>query len=72
MENQIIGPTSFSFKGINWQKVLIGAGVAILGSLLTYFTTWITGQNFGIYTPIVVSIWSIIANVGRKWISDNE
>ena len=68
----VIGPTSFSFKGINWKKIITGAGVAVIGALLTYTTTWVTGENFGTYTPIVVAIWSVIANVGRKWISDNE
>lgn len=70
--NNTIGPTSFSFKGIHWGKVGAGALVAVVGALLTYLTSWIAGENFGAYTPIIVGIWTIIANVGRKWVSDQE
>jgi hypothetical protein len=72
MNNQTIGPTSFTFKGINWGKVAAGAGVAIVGALLTYISAWITGQDFGSYTTIVMAIWTVLANIGRKWISDQE
>lgn len=69
---QVIGPTSFTFKGINWGKVAAGAGVAIAGALLTYVTNWLTGLDFGASTPVVMSVWTIIANVVRKWVSDSE
>lgn len=68
----MIGSTSFSFKGIDWLKVGRGALVAIAGALLTYTTSWLTGADFGSYTPIVVALWGIIANIGRKWVSDNQ
>ena len=72
MENKIIGETSFTFKGVNWGKVGAGALVAVAGALLTYGSEWISGQNFGDYTPVVMSIWTIIANLVRKFISNNE
>lgn len=72
MENKIIGETSFTFKGVNWGRVGAGALVAMAGALLTYATNWITGQDFGEYTPIIMSIWTIIANLVRKWVSQNE
>jgi hypothetical protein len=68
----VIGPTSFSFVGINWSKVGMGALVAVAGALLTYATSWITGQDFGSYTTVVMGIWTVIANIVRKWVSDNE
>lgn len=71
-ENNIIGPTSFTFQGINWKRFAAGAGVVVAGALLTYVTNWLTGVNFGAYTPIIMSVWSIIANLVRKWVSDNE
>lgn len=68
----MIGETSFSFKGIVWGRVAAGAGVAIVGALLTYITSWLTGQDFGASTPVVMSVWTVLANIGRKWVSDNE
>lgn len=68
----VLGPTSFSFKGINWGKVGIGALVAIVGALLTYITAWLGHFDFGAYTPVVMSVWTVIANIGRKFVSDNE
>lgn len=68
---QTIGPTSYSFKGINWGKVGAGIGVAVAGAVLTYLSTWIAGQDFGpMWTPIVMAGWSAIAVVVRKWTSD--
>ncbi len=71
-DTKIIGPTSFTFKGINWGKVGAGALVAVAGALLTYGTQWVTGQDFGQYTPLVMTVWTIISNVVRKWTSQNE
>ena len=72
MQEQTIGDSSFSFKGINWNKVGAGALVAVVGALLTYITSWVTGENFGTYTPVIVAIWTTIANIGRKWVSSIE
>jgi hypothetical protein len=68
----MFGPTSFSFKGIVWKKVGIGALIAVIGALLTYGTSWIASVDFGSLTPLVVAVWGIIVNIARKWISDNE
>lgn len=59
---------AFSFNGIDWKKVATGALVAIAGALLTYGTAFFTGTDFGPYTPIVVAVWGIVANVARKYI----
>ena len=58
----------FSFVGIDWKKVGKGALIAVGGALLTYFSTWIAGTDFGAYTPIVVAGWGIIVNVAHKYI----
>lgn len=71
-DNQIIGSSSFSFQGINWGKVGAGALVAIAGALLTYLSTWIAATDFGAYTPIIMGVWTILANVVRKWVSHQE
>lgn len=64
------GSTRFSLNGLDWKKIGIGASVAIVGALLTYLTPVVTGLDLGAYTPIVVSVWSIIVNIVRKWIAD--
>ncbi len=71
MENQIIGPNSFSFKGVDWGKVGAGALVAMAGALLTYLTQWISGQDFGNYTTTIMAVFTILANIARKFISNN-
>ena len=63
--------TKWSLNSIDWKKIGIGAAVALGGTLLTYLTQVITSIDFGVYTPIVVSGWSILVNIARKWIADN-
>jgi len=50
-------------------SVLKGAGIAAAGALLTYVTQWVSGADFGSYTPLIVAVWSIVANAGRKFIT---
>ena len=50
------------------EPLLKGAGIAALGAILTYFTSYVTHHDFGMYTPLVVSLWSIAVNYARKWI----
>ena len=61
---------SFSLNSMDWQKIGVGAGVAMAGALLTYLTPIVTGLDLGASTPIVVAIWSIVTNIVRKWIAD--
>lgn len=50
-------------------KVLRGAAIAAAGAVLTYLSQWISGADFGVYTPTVVAVWSIVVNLLRKWLS---
>lgn len=54
------------------KKVLIGAGVAMGGALLTYIADLIPSVNFGDYTPVVVAMLSVLVNMGRKLISETK
>ena len=45
-----------------------GLIIALIGSALTYLTTYITGHDFGMWTPMVVAMWSVIVNAIRKLI----
>lgn len=51
-------------------KLGIGALVAVGGALLTYLADTIPGVDFGVYTPVVVAIASILINAGRKFLQE--
>lgn len=53
-------------------KVAKGAAIAAVGAVLTYVTQWVSGADFGSYTPAVVAGWSIAANALRKLVSPAE
>jgi hypothetical protein len=60
----------YSLNKVDLQKIGIGALVAISGALITYFAKVVGDVDFGVYTPIAVAVFSIIANVVRKYIAD--
>lgn len=62
----------FILEKSEWVSVGKGALVAIVGALLTYFTAFFAGANFGQYTPIVVALWSVLANIARKWVDEQN
>lgn len=53
-------------------KVAKGAAIAAAGAVLTYVTQWVSGADFGSYTPAVVAGWSIAANALRKLVTPAE
>lgn len=59
----------FTLNSQDLKKVGIGAGVAMSGALLTYLTSVIGDIDFGTWTPIAVSVFSILANIARKWLA---
>lgn len=61
----------FSLNSYDWKKIFIGLGVALAGAALTYVSQIITTTDFGSWTPIVVALFSFLANIVRKWISEN-
>ena len=50
-------------------KVGKGCLIAGSGAILTYLAATILNVEFGEYTPIAVAIFSILANMARKWLS---
>ncbi|KKL59076.1 hypothetical protein LCGC14_2218930, partial [marine sediment metagenome] len=50
------------------RKVLIGAGVAGLGALLTYLLEGLMQIDFGSYTAVIVAVLSVLVNVVRKYV----
>jgi len=66
------GSSAFSLNGMDWKKIGIGLLVALAGAVLTYGTEWLSGADFGATTPIIVAAWSVVANIVRKWIANNQ
>lgn len=60
----------FSLNKSDLQKIGTGALIAISGALLTYLTKVVADIDFGVYTPVAVAIFSVLANAGRKFIAD--
>ena len=61
--------TQFSLNAVDWKKVATGAGIAIVGALLTYVTQVIASLEPGPWTPVIVAGWSVIVNIAKKWIT---
>jgi hypothetical protein len=56
----------FSLKNLNRKKIGIGALMALIGALLTFLAELIPTIDFGMWTPMVTMLFSIITNVVRK------
>lgn len=65
------GSNRFQLNSTDVKKIFVGLGVALAGAALTYLSSVITQIDFGSWTPIVVALFSVGANVVRKWISEN-
>lgn len=51
-----------------WQSILKGAGLAVLGALVTYMSQNLTNVDFGQYTYIIVPAVTIVLNLLRKFV----
>lgn len=49
-------------------KIIKGAGIALGGALLAYLSQVIPNEDFGKYTPLVTAAFSILINIGLKYI----
>lgn len=61
----------FNLNNVDYKKILTGAGIALLGALATYLQDTIPGVDFGLYTPVIVALNSIIVNAIRKFITSS-
>lgn len=62
----------FSLNKEDAKRIGIGALVAVAGAMLTYASSVVTNTDFGIWTPIIVSLWSVVANTARKFVVGEE
>jgi len=62
----------FRLVSQDFQKVGRGALIAGVGAAGTYLFEALPGVDFGEYTPLVVAVVSVLANLFRKWLSKNQ
>tara|TARA_B100000700_G_scaffold319225_1_gene413975 strand:- start:2312 stop:2545 length:234 start_codon:yes stop_codon:yes gene_type:complete len=72
MADSNIGSPSFSLGNADFKKLGKGMLIAVAGAALTYGSEWISGTDFGTWTPIVVAGWSVAVNFIRKFVSNNS
>ena len=53
------------------KKIGTGALVALVGALLTYLAPIVADTDFGVYSPLVVVVFSVLANTVRKLFGGN-
>lgn len=49
-------------------KIATGLGIAVGGAALTYLSEVVTDIDWGVYTPVVTALASVLVNVARKWL----
>lgn len=59
----------YSLNKNDLKKIGKGLLIALAGTTLTYITEYVTKVDFGAYTPVVVSVWSVIANTASKFLA---
>lgn len=62
----------FTLNKQDGQKIIKGALIALGGALLTYLLEIIPQIDFGVYTPTVVAVASIVINAGLKFIAGKK
>ena len=62
----------FTLNVEDLKKIGVGAGIALGGALLTYFTTVVTNTDFGEWTPVVTAGWSVFVNIVRKYFRETK
>jgi uncharacterized hydantoinase/oxoprolinase family protein len=67
-----MGSKKYSLNKEDLKRIGVGALVATAGALLTYGTEIIAVVDFGAWTPVAVMVFSILANVVRKFLTDYE
>jgi hypothetical protein len=66
------GSKTFKVNKEDLIKVAKGASIAVIGALLTYGSEYLSGVDYGEWTPLIVAVWSVFVNLGRKFIANNQ
>ncbi len=51
---------------LDYHKIGTGLIIALSGAALTYLSEVIVQIDFGVYTALVVAVWSVLVNAVRK------
>ena len=62
--------TKYQLNKEDGKRILLGLGVAVGGAVLTYLSELLPNVDWGNWTPVVVSLASVLVNAGRKWLKD--
>lgn len=62
----------FTFNKVEIHKILIGAGIATGGALLTYLTELLPTVDFGEFTPVAVAVFSVLINAFKKFLEGKK
>lgn len=59
---------AYSFDKVTFGKIARGAAIAAAGAVLTYLAQYVSSADFGVYTPVVVAVSSILINACKEFI----
>jgi len=62
---------SFEFGSPEFKSLVKGLGVALAGALIVWIPTMSDGLDFGVWTPFIVALSSVLVNFLRLWTTDN-
>jgi hypothetical protein len=62
----------FQLNSYDWKSLAIGVAITATGAALTYISEWFSGQDWGDYAPIVMTLMAFLVNFIRKWISGKK
>lgn len=54
------------------KSIAIGLGITVTGAALTYLSEYVGKTNFGVYTPLIVTVWALIVNLARKFLTEKQ
>lgn len=58
--------SKFGFGRQDFISLGKGLFIALAGAALTYFASFATSHDFGVWTPVVVALASVLVNAARK------
>jgi hypothetical protein len=64
--------TRFTLNREDGKKILVGASIATGGALLAYLLEVLPNIDFGEFTPVIVAVFSILINAGRKFLEGKK
>ena len=68
---KVISP-AFSLTKDDLNKVLIGLGIALLGGFITFLIQLPEMIDWGMWTPVVAALCSMLVNLIRKYVTEKK